>query len=940
MGSFVFAEKLRRPDPAGLRRPRLEQRLAGASAPSVGLVLGPAGSGKTTLLTRVAAQNSWPTAWYRAGAEDNDEAALTAHLAHSLGATLGDPTVTHSATERTVSALVAALEHGPVTPVDLVVDDLHELIGTDAERALERFCRWRPNRIRLLLGSRRPPGINTSRLLVSGDLGQLDAEDLRFRSWEVEELFRTVYHQPLSPETAAALTRRTGGWAAGLQLFHLATAGVSRLERERAVDELSGRSRLIRSYLARNVLDGLDPARRAFLVQTCTLGVLSATLCDQLLERSHSAAVLEDLEQQQFFTSSTDHGTTYRYHQVLQTHLEVLLVDEYGPATARRLYARSAELLERAGLVSSALRAHAGAEDWGAVARLLQQTSSALPTDDRNWSVQVPGLAHDDPGLVVANARRMLRSGRIAEAVEGFRVAESLLDDPDFRERCERERAVASQWLATAPIPDPRQPVPVDRQVRLSRELRLMTRNVSDPRWATTTLSRGVGLLLAGDRRAAAAELRRPDPQASAWERLAVGLAAQIADVEESLDPSGAFEKIVLTADVEGLPWLARLARGWQAAALLRVQPTKDLVASASDWVETCDNQGDHWGACLLALAFGATLTRTGPQPPEVADAAAHLLRLALHRADELGAPVLGAWAYGLLVVAAPHLVSAAEADAMSGRDARLGVRIPDPIPEVRSPEPGPVASPPGSPALAAESRPDRGTRLSCLGRFDLSVDGRAVPWRGLRPRARSLLMVLALQQGRARHRETLIADLWPDATLVSGLRSLQVAVSSLRQCLASAGLAEDCVRRQGDAYALCLPNAWIELERFAQLVREAARADAAGDPRLALLHATSALDLYAGDLLPETGPAEWVVPERERLRAVAAATGAEAARVALVLGELPIGIRAARRSLELDPYHDQSWQLLAELCDRQGDHTAAAVARRDHERVCAALGL
>ena len=105
-----------------------------------------------------------------------------------------------------------------------MVDDLHEIAGSRAEQALERFVLLRPRWVRLLLGSRRPPALNITRLLVSGELCQLDSEDLRFRSWEVEELFRVVYDRPLSPEAAAALTRRTGGWAAGLQLFHLATA--------------------------------------------------------------------------------------------------------------------------------------------------------------------------------------------------------------------------------------------------------------------------------------------------------------------------------------------------------------------------------------------------------------------------------------------------------------------------------------------------------------------------------------------------------------------------------------------------------------------------------------------------------------------------------------------------------------------------------------------
>ena len=229
-----------------------------------------------------------------------------------------------------MDTLVTTLERLPGRACRLVVDDLHEIAGSRAERALERFVLLRPRWVRLLLGSRRPPALNITRLLVSGELCQLDSEDLRFRSWEVEELFRVVYDRPLSPEAAAALTRRTGGWAAGLQLFHLATATRSRPEREQAVQELSGRSRLIRSYLAGNVLEGLPAERRSFLLRTCTLGVLTGEACDALLETTGSAVVLEELERLQLFTTSTDGGVTYRYHQVLQAYLEAVLVDELG----------------------------------------------------------------------------------------------------------------------------------------------------------------------------------------------------------------------------------------------------------------------------------------------------------------------------------------------------------------------------------------------------------------------------------------------------------------------------------------------------------------------------------------------------------------------------------------------------------------------------------
>ncbi|HET9647866.1 MAG TPA: AAA family ATPase, partial [Microlunatus sp.] len=448
MDAVVLLEKVRRPDPRGLVRDRLEQRLGAADAPPIGLVLGPPGSGKTTVLSRVAAASKEPSAWYRASTEDDDEGDLVRHLVHSLTGAYGDDVIQRACTGGTVDALLAALESDH-RPVRIVVDDLHVIAGTRAETALERVAVLRPRHVRMAWGSRRPPTINTTRLMLDGELGQLDGEDLRFRSWEVEELFRTVYQRPLSPEAAAALTRRTGGWAAGLQLFHLATAGMTRADRERAIDELTGRSRLIRSYLARNVVEGLAPERRTFLLATCTLGVLTGDLCDALLGQPGSAAVLDELEREQFFTTSTDGGLTFRYHQVLQTHLEVVLVDELGAPATRDLYARSAALLEDSGRTTAAVRAYARAEDWGSVARLLHQGGSALPPDEE-WMSSVfgrPGAPVDDPGIVVAGARRLLRNGLIADAVAAYRHAESLMDDLDFKARCAHERAVAQVWL-------------------------------------------------------------------------------------------------------------------------------------------------------------------------------------------------------------------------------------------------------------------------------------------------------------------------------------------------------------------------------------------------------------------------------------------------------------------------------------------------------------
>ena len=956
MDSVIFLEKVRRPDLRGLVRERLDRRTAALTdtAPdpvSLGLVLGPPGSGKTTLMSHIAAAATEAAAWYRVGTEDDDEFALTRHIGHTLGAALGQPELIEAAAPGRIAHLVRALDETAIGSVQLIIDDLHEITGTPAEQALESFLQLRPRKIRVILAGRRPPRINTSRMLVSGELIQLDGEDLRFRSWEVEQLFRAVYDAPLSPEAAAALTRRTGGWAAGLQLFHLATAQLSRTERERAVNELGGRWRLIRSYLARNVLDGLHPERRRFLLLTSTLGVLTGDICDALLNTSGSAAVLSELERDQLFTTSTDAGLTYHYHQVLQTHLEVVLVDEVGGRAARELYSRSAELLEEAGRPAAAIRAHARAEDWASVARLLKPGSVPVAGDEALWGMlSLPGAPTDDPGLVLAGARRLARHGQVSDAVAAFRHAEALLDDPEFRRRCTAERSAAAVWLPHAslpPLPAPYETDPDATLLRLCIQLRQLTYQVRDPQRFESPLVRGLAQLLSGDIAAAALELQRSDARSAstpdaAWEALAAQLATRLVDVimEPAQVTAGQFEELMLSADVDGWPLLSRLARGLQTAILLAADPVPWRLTAAAELLDDLERRNDHWTVCVASLAIGAVCAGID-QPTR----ATRSLQRAEDIAEKLGAPVLQAWARVVRnVVGVRHGKSGGErevADAIRAATS-LGLRNAAALMEAMLPEKqdralrqaqGTSVVAQGTSAVAQDAR---SVTLCCLGGFFLAAGQVEVPWRQLRPRVRALLMLLAMNHGRQLHREKIIDALWPDATLASGVRSLQVAISSIRQCLSTGGITEDALRRHGDGYALELPSAADQLADFQRLAHLATRASQPEALRLRL----AALDHYAGDLLPEAGPAEWVVEERSRLRLLAAAVGSEAARNALAVDDLQVALQAARRSVALDAYHDSSWELIVEICESLGDHSAAAVARREQARVWVDLGL
>ncbi|HEV2087989.1 MAG TPA: hypothetical protein VGR21_06735, partial [Cryptosporangiaceae bacterium] len=407
-------------------------------------MVAPAGSGKTTLLTQYAAGREGLVAWYRAEPAEAAVPVLVRHLRQALDTVLDLPRASDPGDlDELLTGVASTLD----TDLLLVVDDLHRVAGTDAIRALERFVALAPPMLHVLAGSRQMPPFNLSRHELS-DVVVIDAGRLRFRSWEVERLLRDVYGEPLPPDDVAALARRTGGWAAGLQMFHLSTKGQPLTARRNAVASLDGRSALARTYLTHTVFDELPQELRDFLVRTCVFDVLTGERCDRLLEVTGSWRRLEELERRQAFTVSDDGGRSFRYHEVLRRHLEVSLVEELGDAGARRWYAAAAALLEREEAYAEAARAYGRAEDWPSVRRLLGGAGgSVTKRPDQHWGDVLPAwLVNEDPWLVTAEARHQLAHGRVDEAVENFRRAEEMFTDERGRQRCRQGRRLAAVW--------------------------------------------------------------------------------------------------------------------------------------------------------------------------------------------------------------------------------------------------------------------------------------------------------------------------------------------------------------------------------------------------------------------------------------------------------------------------------------------------------------
>ena len=975
--------KIRPPAVSGLPRERLEAALASLETYRLALVVAPAGSGKTTLLARLAAITGVPTAWYRAEVWERDEASLVAHLRLALRTAIGGLDDSFD----TVDDLLRALDAGMTERAALVIDDLHALEGTPAEQALERLVDYGPALLTVLAGSRVQPGFNLSRLRVSGDLVEIGSDDLRFRPWEVERLFRDHYLQQVPPQELAVLARRTEGWAAGLQLFHLATRSKSPDERRRILAGVASGSRLTREYLARNVLGDLSDELRRFLVETSVLGRLSGPYCDELLGQNNSRSVLEELERRQIFTTALDDEGVYRYHEVLRSHLFAMLVEERGEAAARAHHVRAGRLLEAAGESPDALGAYSRGEDWASVERILGRTGEALLSRPGGWlDALPPSLVRHDPWLLLASARHARDEGRWKAALDAYLRAEKGFGSADAAIVCRRERIGLAGWLE--PMPTPGSHWTDTLRAATIRDPGAARRSADSLSGWTGRLVAGLALLLAGYPRAAREALaaaiddEATPPTLAAAAALAEGTAALMAG-----DPgwSDRVEAAASAAERLGVRWLSRLGR---AALVLGQGGHASEVAAA---VAACRDDGDPWGEALIELCRAWFADDTAERWAAAGRSAA--------LARGLGAGSLEAWARSLAASGSASDIPARPAGAAELREAALqaesfaravatpgprllaylvlaradptraqgygalieslggetglvvpmagsGAMVASTPPAPAPPSDEPMSSPSGAVVAGGTGGTATNSRspltISLLGGFSLGVGDRSVDLGQVKPRARALLRFLALHGGSRVHREVIAEALWPDGDRDAPAKSLQVALSTLRRLLEPGPeRASSYLVRDGDAYRLDLPaGSSIDIHELEAAVSEARLARAARDVPRGREAARRALELYRGELLPEDGPATWVVEPREHMRVLASQAAQWLAESSLAAGDAGEAARAVLVGLAADRYSDPLWRLLIEAHDAAGDRGAAGRARRDYARVLTGLGV
>lgn len=401
--------------PASIARDALLAKIFKPSPKSVTALLGPAGHGKTSLMVQAEAEcrvRGIRTAWLSLETSDNDLTQLLHQIQHILAdlecgartptvpAIPSNATVSTSRADWIVSRLFALAQ-----PVALFFDDLHAISNTSVLQLFRNLVLTIKEPVYFFFASRFNLDLGFAQQVVSDRGLIIYMDDLLFTREENSAFLQRGGELQLSTEEEEAIFRLTRGWPAATQLYRLA---LMTAERRSLLSVGKGFQPLeLTDYLADSVLSQQCQDVQDFLIRTSLLTRMSGDLCDHVLGRTDSLAMLAELERLGLFLHRLESDNCwFGYHPIFRDFLQER-VRLNRNVSAKTIHLRAGEWFRDAGLYEPALHhfCEAGeyrkaAETFGTWLEDLVPSGEALTV--ARWAHRIPARElQRDPDICI-----------------------------------------------------------------------------------------------------------------------------------------------------------------------------------------------------------------------------------------------------------------------------------------------------------------------------------------------------------------------------------------------------------------------------------------------------------------------------------------------------------------------------------------------------------
>ena len=408
------------------------------------VVSAPAGFGKTTVISSWLVTVERAVAWLSLEESDND---LTRFLCYLIAAL-------QSVEPRIGQQLLPVLQSEQRLPIEnvmtillndvagieqeiiLVLDDYHSIQAPEIDKALTFLVEHLPNNITLIITTREDPQLPLAKYRARAELTELRASDLRFTSDEAAEFLNQAIGLSLMPDDVIALTARTEGWIAGLQLASISLQ--SQQNPSDFIQSFTGSHHFVLDYLVEEVLNHQPPHIQDFLVKTSLLNRLCAPLCDAIVldEKYSSQTLLRNIQQANLFLVAIDNERHwFRYHHLFADLLRKRLGQLASTEIINKLHIRASHWYEQHNQRDQAIYHALAAKDFELAAELVEvewimsRSTTIQNRQQRVWMQALPeSVYRNRPILSAAYGWVLLNYGEIDAADIRLRDAEFWLD--------------------------------------------------------------------------------------------------------------------------------------------------------------------------------------------------------------------------------------------------------------------------------------------------------------------------------------------------------------------------------------------------------------------------------------------------------------------------------------------------------------------------------
>jgi LuxR family transcriptional regulator, maltose regulon positive regulatory protein len=370
--------------PSAIQRDDLLKRLDHGLTKRLTLVTAPTGFGKTTLVGRWIASRDITSTWVTLDENDNDPARFWTYFISALRTV--DPAVGKS----TLSALIAPQLPSFQTlltpllndlmrltdPCVLILDDFHSITSKEINEGFSFLLQNLSASLHPILITRTNPDLSLPLLRARNELMEIGTNDLRLSLQETAAFLQAATQMEIPSEAAGNLFQKTEGWIAGLQLAALSLQNKNREEAQTFVQNFSGSHRYISEYLIKEVFERQPEPVQSFLLKTCFLKHLTASLCDAMVEINNSAALLDHLERANLFLVRLERGGDqiwYRYNALFAESIQVLARQHLAEKSIPLLFERASKWYEYHGLLEDAIETALNAEAYERALSLIEK---------------------------------------------------------------------------------------------------------------------------------------------------------------------------------------------------------------------------------------------------------------------------------------------------------------------------------------------------------------------------------------------------------------------------------------------------------------------------------------------------------------------------------------------------------------------------------------